>query len=109
MPCAEGADAAGSVISAESAPSEVLDVGGACWATLAAAAGASAEPVPPPEGTAKPRRKQCRRQEQILHGRDGNRRWLRRQLHERRISHEKQRGRQSSYVARVWENRRESD
>ena len=46
-PCGEGADAAGSVISAESAPCEVLDVGGACWATLVA------EPVPPPEGTAK--------------------------------------------------------
>ena len=51
--CGEGADAAGSVISAESAPCGVLDVGGTCWATLVAAAGASAEPVPPPEGTAK--------------------------------------------------------
>ena len=45
--------AAGSVISAESAPCGVLDVGGACWATLVAAAEASAEPVPLPEGTAK--------------------------------------------------------
>ena len=52
-PCGEEADAAGSVISAESAPCGVLDVGGVCWATLVAAAGASAEPVPPPEGTAK--------------------------------------------------------
>ena len=52
-PCGEGADAAGSVILAESAPCQVLDVGGACWATLVAAAGASAEPVPPPEGTVK--------------------------------------------------------
>ena len=52
-PCGEEVDAAGSVISAQSAPSEVLDVGGAWWATLVAAAGASAEPVPPPEGTAK--------------------------------------------------------
>ena len=51
--CGVGADAAGSVISAESAPCGVLEVGGACWATLVAAAGASAEPVPPPEGTAK--------------------------------------------------------
>ena len=52
-PCDEGTDATRSVISAESAPCEVLDVGGACWVTLFAAAGASAEPVPPPEGTVK--------------------------------------------------------
>ena len=52
-PCGKGADAAGSVISAESAPCEVLDVEGACWATLVVAAGASAKPVPPPEGTEK--------------------------------------------------------
>ena len=52
-PCGEGADAPGSVISAESAPCEVLDVGKACWATLVAAAGDSAEPVPSPEGTAE--------------------------------------------------------
>ena len=41
-PCGEGADAPGSVISAESAPCEVLDVGGTCWATLVAAVGDSA-------------------------------------------------------------------
>ena len=52
-PCGEGADAAGSVIAAESAPCEMLDGKGACWATLVAAAGASAEPVPLPGGTAK--------------------------------------------------------
>ena len=52
-PRGEGADAARSVISAESAPCEMLDVGGASWATLVPAAGASAEPVPPPEGAAK--------------------------------------------------------
>ena len=52
-PCGEGADAAGSMIAAESAPCEVPDGEGACWATLVAAAGASAEPVPPSEGTAK--------------------------------------------------------
>ena len=52
-PCGEGADAAGSVISVDSAPSEVLDVEGACWATPVAAAGACAELVPPPKDTAK--------------------------------------------------------
>ena len=56
-PCGEGADAAGSVISAESAPREVFDVKGACWATLVAAAGTSAQPVPPAEGTAKTKAK----------------------------------------------------
>jgi len=48
-----GADAAGSVISAESGPCEVLVGGGACWAIDVAAAGASAGPVPSSEGTAK--------------------------------------------------------
>ena len=74
-PSGEGADTAGSVIAAESAPCEVLDEEGACRATLLAAAGASAEPVPPSEGTEKPKRKECWRQEKIIHGRDGNRRW----------------------------------
>ena len=53
----EGADAAGSVFSAESAPCEVLDVGEAFWATLVAAAGAVGG------------------RKKIIHGRDGNRRW----------------------------------
>ena len=48
-PCGEGADAAGSVILAESTPCEVLDLGG----TLVAAAGASAEPVMRPKSAAK--------------------------------------------------------
>ena len=52
-PCGEGADAAGSVIAAGSAPCEVFDGKGACWVILVAAARASAEPVPPSEGTAK--------------------------------------------------------
>ena len=52
-PFGKGADAAGSVIVAESAPCEVLDGEGGCWTTLVAAAVASAEPVPPSEGTAK--------------------------------------------------------
>ena len=52
-PCGEGADAAGSVIAVESAPCNVLDEEGACRVTLVTAAGASADPVPPSEGTAK--------------------------------------------------------
>ena len=71
-PCGEGADAAGSVISAESASCEVLDMGGACWATVVKAAGASAEPVPPPEDTEA---KAVPRKEKFFHGRDGNHRW----------------------------------
>ena len=74
-PCGEGSDAAGAVVSAESAPCGVLDVGGACWATLVAAAWASAEPVPPPEGTAKTEAKALSAEGKILRGRDGNRRW----------------------------------
>ena len=52
-PGSEGTDAAGSVIAADSAPCEVLDGEGACWATVVAASDASADPVPPSEGTAK--------------------------------------------------------
>ena len=52
-PDGEGVDAARSVIAAESAPREVLDGEGACWATVIAAAGASTEPMPPSEGAAK--------------------------------------------------------
>ena len=47
----EGADAAGSVIAAESAPCNVLVGEGAWWATAVKVAGASAQPVPPSEGT----------------------------------------------------------
>ena len=43
----------GSVVTVESAPCEVFVGEGVCWATAVAAAGASAEPVPPSEGTAK--------------------------------------------------------
>ena len=71
----KGVDAAGSVIAAESAHCEVLDWEGACWATAVTAAGASAERVPPSEGTAKTNRKWCRLQETNLRGRDGDRRW----------------------------------
>ena len=53
LPGGEGADAAGPVVAAESAPCEVLVGAGACSAAGAAVAGASAGPVPPSEGTAK--------------------------------------------------------
>ena len=43
----EGADAAGSVIAAESAPFEVIIGERASWATAVAAVGAFAEPVRP--------------------------------------------------------------
>ena len=49
----EGADAAGSMVAAESTSCEVLVGEGTCWATAVAAAGSSAELVPPSEGTAK--------------------------------------------------------
>ena len=52
-PVDEGADEAASVFAVESAPYEVIVGKGACWATAVAAAGASAEPVPPSGGTAK--------------------------------------------------------
>ena len=52
-PGGEEANAAGSVIPAKSAPCVVLVGEGACWVTAVAAAGASAEPVPPSEGPAK--------------------------------------------------------
>ena len=51
-PGVEGANAAGSVIAAESALCEVLVGEGACWAKAVAAAGAFAEPMPPSEGMA---------------------------------------------------------
>ena len=63
------------MIAAESAPCE-----GACWATAVAAAGASAEPVPPSEGTAKKRsesgvggREKCPAARTAIDGGDGGR------------------------------------
>ena len=49
-PGGEGADAAGSMIAAESAPCEVLVGEGPCWTTAVTAAGASVEAAPPSEG-----------------------------------------------------------
>ena len=46
LPGGDGADAAGSVITAESSPCKVLVGGGARWATIIAAAGSPAEPRP---------------------------------------------------------------
>ena len=51
-PGEEGADAVGPVVSTESVPSVGL-LEGVGWATVVAAAGASAEPVPTSVGTAK--------------------------------------------------------
>ena len=65
-------DAAESVIPAESALYEVLVGEGGCSATAVAAAGASEEPVPPSEGTAKTEAKRCRRQDGNSHGRNGD-------------------------------------
>ena len=48
-----GTDADGSMIMAESSPSKALVERGARWATVVAAAGASAEPELPAEGTTK--------------------------------------------------------
>ena len=53
LPSVEGADVARSMIAVESAPCEVLVGEGACWATVVAAVGASAEPASPSESTAK--------------------------------------------------------
>ena len=53
LPGGEGADAAGSVITAESSHCKVLVGRGARWATIIAAAGASAEPWSSPDGTTK--------------------------------------------------------
>ena len=53
LPGVEGADAAGSVITAESSPCIVSVGRGARWAITVAAAGASAEPWSPAESTTK--------------------------------------------------------
>ena len=71
----EGADAAGSVIAAESAPCEVLVGKTECWATAIAAAGAFSEPVPSLESTAKTDAKAVLAAGKNLRGRDGDRRW----------------------------------
>ena len=52
-PGGAGADAAVSVIAAESAPYEVLVGEGVCWTIAIGEMGASAEPVAPSEGKAK--------------------------------------------------------
>ena len=99
-----GTDAVGPVGSTESVPCVGL-LEGVGWATAVAAAGASAEPVPTAVGTAKTEAKRCRLQAKPACGRGSGRRWRRMQKHERRISPKEQKGCQSSYVARVCENR----
>ena len=46
---------------------------GACWATAVAAAGTSAEPVPPSDGTAKTEAKAMSTAGKMIRSRDGNR------------------------------------
>ena len=99
-----GADAVGPVVSTESVPCVGL-LEGVGWATAVAEAGASAEPVPTSVGTAKIEANRCRLQANPARGRGSDRRWRRMQKYERRISLKEQKGRQSSYVARVCENR----
>ena len=99
-----GADVVGPVGSTESVPCVVL-LEGIGWATAVAAAGASAEPAPTSVGTAKTKANRCRLQAKPARGRGSDRRWRRMQKHERRISLKAQKGCQSSYVARVCENR----
>ena len=71
----KGADAAGSIITVESAPCGVLDGEGACWVAAVAAAEASAKPVPPSEGTAKTDARAASAAGKKIRGRDGDRRW----------------------------------
>ena len=99
-----GADAVGPVVSTESVPC-VQRLEGVGWATAVAAAWACAEPVPTSVGTAKIEANLCRLQAEPARGRGSDRRWRRMQNHERRIPPKEQKGRQSSYVARVFENR----
>ena len=89
-PGGEGVDAVESMIAAGAAPREVLNGEGACWATVVAAAGASAGPVPHSEGTAKTGAKAVSAAGKNLHGSDGDRRWRRQLLHKRRIPHKEQ-------------------
>ena len=103
LPGGEGADAAGSVSTTESSPCKVLVGRGARWETLVAAAGASAESWSP--RTTKTEAKAGLAVNKKNSGEDDNRRWRRKQIHQRRISPKEQRGRQSSYVVRVRENR----
>ena len=100
-----GADAVGPVVSTESVPCVGL-LEGVGWVTAVGAAGASAEPVPNSVGTPKIEANRCRLQAKPARGRGSDRRWRRIHRHERRISPKEQKGRQSSYVARVCEIRK---
>ena len=99
-----GADTVGPVVSTESVTCVGL-LEGVGWATAVAAAGASAEPVPPSVGTAKTEAKSLSAAGEARPQPGSDRRWRRIQKYERRISPKEQKGCQSSYVARVCENR----
>ena len=90
LPGDGGADAAGSVITAESSPCKALVRREARWATVVAVAGASAEPRSPPEGTTKTEAKAALVMREKPSSQDGDRWWLQKQIHERRISPKEQ-------------------
>ena len=92
-PSEAGVDAVRPVVSTESA-SCVGSLEGVGWAKAVAAAGASAEPVSTSVGTVETEANRCRLHAKPARGRGSDRRWRR-----------MQKGRQSSYVARVCENR----
>ena len=78
-----GADTVGPVVSTESVPCVELLQKGVDWATVVAAAGAYAEPVPTSVGTAKTEAKALSAEGKPARGRDSDRRWRRSQKHER--------------------------
>ena len=88
-----GANAVGPVVSTESVPCVGL-LEGVGWATAVAAAGASADLVPTSVGMAKTEARSLSAASKAARGRGSDQRWRR-----------MQKGRQSSYVARVCENR----
>ena len=96
------ADADGPMVSTESAPCVELLEKRVGWATVVAAARASAELVPTSVGTAKNGAEAMSAVGRAR--RDSDRRWRRKHKHERRNSPKEQKGRQSLYVARVCEN-----
>ena len=101
-----GADTVGPVVTTEAVPCVELLEKGVGWATVVAAAGACAEPVPTSVGTAKTQAKSLSAAVKPARGRDGDRRWRRRHKQERRNSPKGVKSCLFLYVARVCENRK---
>ena len=100
-----GADTVGPVVSMESVPCVELLEKGVGWATVVAAAGASAEPAPTSVGTDKTETKSLSAASKAR-PRPGHRSTVATEVETRETNSPKeQKGRQSSYVARVCENR----